>query len=290
MKSKLEQSSELLETSAALLRCPICTSGVTFRAPRSLVCSQNHSFDLAKPGYLFLLRHAAKPTKYDQLLFEARKRFIMTGFFQETMEAVLAQVEALEKKELVLFDAGSGEGSHLSYLTEQLGKKVSLAFGFDLAKEGIRQAARDFSGITWGVADLANCPLQTGRVDVILNMLSPASYDEFSRLLSREGLLIKVIPEADYLQELRRFFYQDERQTYSNEAVANRFYEHFDVVYEKRITKQKTLQKDEQMDLLAMTPLGFQIPVEKKEAFLENGSDQITLDHRIIVGKKKAEA
>ncbi|EUJ19569.1 rRNA (guanine-N1-)-methyltransferase [Listeria aquatica FSL S10-1188] len=165
-----------------------------------------------------------------------------------------------------------------------------MAFGFDLAKEGIRQAARDFSGITWGVADLANCPLQTGRVDVILNMLSPASYDEFSRLLSREGLLIKVIPEADYLQELRRFFYQDERQTYSNEAVANRFYEHFDVVYEKRITKQKTLQKDEQMDLLAMTPLGFQIPVEKKEAFLENGSDQITLDHRIIVGKKKAEA
>ncbi|EUJ19570.1 putative RNA methyltransferase [Listeria aquatica] len=128
MKSKLEQSSELLETSAALLRCPICTSGVTFRAPRSLVCSQNHSFDLAKPGYLFLLRHAAKPTKYDQLLFEARKRFIMTGFFQETMEAVLAQVEALEKKRArpfrcrfwrreppVLFNRATGEKGEFGF-------------------------------------------------------------------------------------------------------------------------------------------------------------------------------
>ncbi len=290
MKSKLEQSSELIEMSAALMRCPICETDLQFQAPRSLVCKEKHSFDLAKPGYLFLARHALKATKYDQTLFEARKRLIRTGFFEETMAEVLAQIEALQKSKLVLFDAGSGEGSHLAFLTKQLQETVRFAFGFDLAKEGIRQAARDFSGITWAVADLANCPLQTGSVDVIVNILSPASYDEFSRLLAAQGILIKVIPEAHYLQELRQFFYQDERQTYSNEAVANRFYEHFDVVYEKRITKQKTLQKEEQVDLLTMTPLGFQISEERKAAFLDSGTNQMTLDHRIIVGKKKADA
>ncbi|EUJ32985.1 nucleotide-methyltransferase [Listeria floridensis FSL S10-1187] len=80
MKSKLEQNSDLIRSAADLFRCPICKEDIVFEAPHSLRCRSGHSFDLAKPGYLFLLRHAVK-TKYDKSLFEARKRLVHTGFF-----------------------------------------------------------------------------------------------------------------------------------------------------------------------------------------------------------------
>ncbi|EUJ32986.1 putative methyltransferase [Listeria floridensis FSL S10-1187] len=189
---------------------------------------------------------------------------------------------------MTLVDAGSGEGSPLFQLKTELGDKIQFAFGLDIAKEGVRQAARDYPDIIWVTADLANCPLQSSKIDVILNFLSPASYDEFARLLNQDGILIKVVPETDYLKEVRQFFYQGtERSAYSNEKVTDRFREHFDVLNEQRVTVKKQLSKQELLDLIEMTPLGFDISEQKKQAFLEAEITEITIDHRVIIGRKK---
>lgn len=55
----------------------------------------------------------------------------------------------------------------------------------------------------WFVADLANLPIADQSVAVIMNILSPANYQEFKRVLVDDGLIIKVVPRSDYLAELR---------------------------------------------------------------------------------------
>ncbi|WP_377570392.1 hypothetical protein [Paenibacillus farraposensis] len=47
----------------------------------------------------------------------------------------------------------------------------------------------------WYVADLAHCPFASQQFDGILKILSPSNYAEFTRVLTEEGCILKVIPE-----------------------------------------------------------------------------------------------
>jgi len=40
-------------------------------------------------------------------------------------------------------------------------------------------------------------------VDARTDVLTPANYDEFRRVLSPDGMLVKVYPGQDYLREIR---------------------------------------------------------------------------------------
>ena len=44
--------------------------------------------------------------------------------------------------------------------------------------------------------------------DTILNLFSPSNYQEFDRILKPGGQVIKVVPAASYLKELRQAFIQ----------------------------------------------------------------------------------
>lgn len=288
MLSKMEINKQALIQNISLLACPICASPFHFEEPNGFICSENHQFDVAKPGYLHLLKQAHK-TKYDQALFESRKKVIASGFFESLMKQVVEIIATSTAEELVVYDAGCGEGSHLAHVVESLqnnGKKVHAA-GLDIAKEGVKQAARDYPGIVWEVADLANCPNQTGTADVILNILSPSNYEEFKRLLLDEGFLIKVVPEANYLRELREFIYMDEKSTYSNDSVTTRLAERLTVENVEQITYMAPIAKDLFADFLEMTPLGWHISEEKKAELLANPPEALTVDLQIIIAKKR---
>ena len=66
------------------------------------------------------------------------------------------------------------------------------------------------------------CP---ASFDTILNLFSPSNYQEFDRILKPGGQVIKVVPAASYLKELRQAFYPDDsaKQVYSNERVVDKF-------------------------------------------------------------------
>ena len=53
------------------------------------------------------------------------------------------------------------------------------------------------------IANLSNLPFRDNSVSCILNILTPANYTEFFRVLGKDGYLIKVIPNAEYLKEIR---------------------------------------------------------------------------------------
>lgn len=285
--SKKMMNTNALTENIRLFHCPICASYIHLKDGSQLVCEQNHSFDLSKQGYVNLAPQAHM-TKYNRSLFEARKTIMTSGFFQPVLDYLTVLIDEHIKpiQAPKMIDAGSGEGSHLAYLIAKLETEVA-GVGIDLAKEGVLAAAKDYPGNSWIVADLANCPFQDESFDVLLNILSPANYKEFTRVLKVDGLFIKIVPENDYLKQLRAIFYEDkEREKEGNpvESVAA----HFKDVQMERITYDFPLDPVLLESLIHMTPLTWGARAEKIEHALTAEIPFVTVDFTVIIGRSIA--
>jgi 23S rRNA (guanine745-N1)-methyltransferase len=191
----------------------------------------------------------------------------------------------------MILDAGCGEGSHLGKIISELHNKditKVLGAGIDISKEGIIMASKTYHDIVWCVADLANLPFMDKQFDVIINILSPSNYREFTRVLKDDGILIKVIPGSSYLKELRDIFYNESgKQEYSNHNVLELYRQNFSILDVRAVKYNKIVGKDELSHIIAMTPLSWAITHEKKEQALITGISRITGDFAIIKGTKK---
>jgi 23S rRNA (guanine745-N1)-methyltransferase len=119
-----------------------------------------------------------------------------------------------------------------------------LAIGVDISKEGINSAAMDYPNAIWCVSDIANCPFANNQFNFILNILSPANYSEFQRMISDDGMVIKVIPESDYLKELRDILYEGtNKQDYSNDNTLDVFRGNFVLTDVERVRYSFPLNK-----------------------------------------------
>ncbi|MFS0577372.1 putative RNA methyltransferase [Sporosarcina sp. 179-K 3D1 HS] len=282
--SKKMMAAEILEKNERLFRCPICSTDLALVDKTRFVCQERHSFDLAKQGYVNLAPQAHE-TKYDKELFIARSHVMGAGFFDPTIEFIAKAIRAKlgEKSKLTILDAGCGEGTHLMNILGELG---GVGVGVDLAKEGIMAAAKAYSGTIWTVADLANCPFHDARFDVILNILSPANYAEFTRLLRPGGWIVKVVPEKRYLQELREIFYEGKEAKEETDPVL-RFSDQVTDVWAERITYPFPLDRELLASLIRMTPLTWGASEGKVAEALESGLSSITIDYNVMIGRKR---
>jgi 23S rRNA (guanine745-N1)-methyltransferase len=198
----------------------------------------------------------------------SRKTIAQHGFFQPLIEQIgdIMLRKIKNKKEQTKFrilDAGCGEGSNLVCILAYLSSKTPLEFigiGLDISRDGISIASASYPGNIWIVADLADCPFFDKQFDIIINILSPANYEEFKRILKDSGLLIKVIPGSGYLQEIRKTFYhQKERQEYCNEKIITLLEKNFNIVSRKRLIYKRELSQDELIPLMEMTPLSWSV-------------------------------
>lgn len=286
--SRKAQSATYAGKHAFLFQCPVCASGMEVVQPASLKCHNGHNFDFAKQGYVNLLTRPAK-SKYDKQLFEARRKLMAEKrFFEPVTKAIADIISVGTAKTLHILDSGCGEGTHLEHICkflEATGRKVT-GVGIDLAKEGIIVAARTYKERIWCVADLAEAPFRDKTFDVIVNILSPSNYGEFERLLKPGGRLVKVVPKAGYLQELRTFFYAGtEKETYSNKETIERFQEKFLLAERKTVQYTQSLDRDSLAALTAMTPLAWNAGTQKISAFLEKEQREITVELEILIGK-----
>jgi len=272
---KLDILKNTLTQHAAAFRCPLCFSGLNITG-NTLACANGHCYDLSAKGRVHMA--AGGREFYDGGLFAARKAAFAQGFFAPLYAAINA---CASNQGGLWLDAGCGEGSGL----RSAGAHADLRVGIDLSKEGIRLAsAGDSDGFVWVVGDLANLPLADDSVNVILNVLSPANYAEFDRVRKPDGVLIKVIPGAHYLQELRRAFFKGSaKERHSAYPTA----EAFQAVYPNaRITPVTyTVEAAPGLlrPLLAMTPLLQNVAEAEKQAFAESGIRTVTADYLILV-------
>ena len=270
---KLDVLKESLARGADVFRCPLC-GGAFALVGNSFVCAAKHSFDLAAKGYVNLVSGGSG--FYEKPLFAARRAVFAHGFFTPLYEKLDAL--AVGRQGLWL-DAGCGEGSGLRLV----GREAALRVGVDLAKDGIQLAAAgDADGIVWLVGDLARLPLADGATAVLLNVLSPANYAEFARVLSPGGLALKVIPGELYLRELRAAFYDGtEKERHSADNTAEVFRRAYPDGRSTRLTYTFHAPPALLAILADMTPLGRNVPQAAKDAFAKDAKD-ITADFIIL--------
>ncbi len=273
----------LLQISArpGLLCCPLCRGALAAEGA-ALRCPSGHSFDAASSGYVNLL---ARPVKsgYGTALFEARRRVCAAGFFNALLDEIVPLIAALRKESPVLLDAGCGEGSQLAFVASATN---ASGIGVDLAKEGVRVAAREHPGLVWLVGDLARLPLADGSVDAIINILSPSNYAEFNRALAPGGLCVKAAPGEGYLRELRQALYGGGREEHSNANVAALFEESFADVTRREVRAEFPVTPALWADILQMSPLSWGGGEAAVRAALESPPERVTLDFLLLAGTK----
>lgn len=278
--SKKDRARRLIAENSGLFQCPICRGPAEIDG-YSLRCSTSHTFDLARKGYLNLLVSGKAPV-YEQELFQARQQISSAGFFDPLIDKLVGIIRVYHSSanlDLRILDAGCGEGSHLYRLVNKLDRQA-VCIGADIAKSAINLAANHSADILWCVADLAGLPLQDRSISVILNILAPANYGEFARILHDGGIVIKVVPGPDYLKELRS---SGSAETYSNQRVIEHFQEEAVLLEQHRVSYEFEIAQKLWPHLVGMTPLTWS---QDQEKLLEAVQDQnrVTGDFTVLVG------
>ena len=267
--------------SATAFSCPICQENLTL-VETSLKCCNRHSFDLAKFGYVNLAPQIKQSANYDKENFQNRQQILEAGFYQAILEDISDLLANSETSTTVL-DVGCGEGFYSRKLQETHSDKIFYAF--DISKDSVQIAAKSEPNwaVNWFVGDLARLPIKDASMDILLDIFSPANYGEFRRVLSKDGILIKVIPTENHLKEIRQKV-QDQltNKDYSNQEIKNHFQEHFTILSSQTASLTKTITAEQLQTLLSMTPLLFHVDQTKIDW---SQLTEITIEAEIMVGR-----
>jgi 23S rRNA (guanine745-N1)-methyltransferase len=193
-----------------LLRCPICRRDLTFAAG-ALICRNRHSFDLARDGYVNLLRNGRRAAAGGDTAAQLghRASFLARGHFDAVAATIAQQVRAAAPPpdgRWGVLDAGCGTGHHLAGIVPLLGAPT-LGLGLDLAKDAVRRASRAWPALAFAVADIwAEWPVRDAAADLVISAFAPKNFAEMSRVLRPGGWMALVYPGPDHLAELDRRF------------------------------------------------------------------------------------
>ena len=280
MNTNLKPKLQRFATASAFF-CPICQDNLTL-VETSLKCSNRHSFDLAKFGYVNLALQIKQSANYDKENFQNRQQILEAGFYQAILETISALLARLETAKTIL-DIGCGEGFYSRKLQESHSEKTFYAF--DISKDSVQIAAKSEPNwaVNWFVGDLARLPIKDASMDILLDIFSPANYGEFRRVLSQNGILIKVVPTENHLKEIRQMV-QDHltKKDYSNQDIKEHFQEHFTIQSSQIASLTKPITPEQRQALLSMTPLLFNIDQTKIDW---SKLTEITIEAEILVGK-----
>ena len=267
--------------SASAFACPICQGNLTL-VESSLKCDHRHSFDLAKFGYVNLAPQIKQSANYDKENFQNRQQILEAGFYQAILETI-SDLLATKLSAKTVLDIGCGEGFYSRKLQEANSDKTFYAF--DISKDSVQIAAKSEPNwaVNWFVGDLARLPVKDASMDMLLDIFSPANYGEFQRVLSKDGILIKVIPTKNHLKEIRQMV-QDQltKKDYSNQDIKEHFQEHFSIQASQIASLTKPITAEQRQALLSMTPLLFHVDQTKIDW---SQLTEITIEAEILVGK-----
>jgi 23S rRNA (guanine745-N1)-methyltransferase len=191
-----------------MLICPVRNCGQELmRETKRLVCSQGHSFDVARPGYINLLQPQERRSKHPgdtPSAVDARRRLHDRGVTAPLLEAIGQDLDA--SSEDVVLDAGCGDGFYLGTLAARIGFH---AHGIDISIPAIRAAARRFPAaqarFEWIVANADRLiPYSHASFSRIISITARMNAPEFRRVLRDDGRLLVAVASPLDLIELRR--------------------------------------------------------------------------------------
>lgn len=239
----------------SMYKCPVCGERLEITG-RSYVCSNRHSFDIAKSGYVNLLlsKHMGKTVHGDnKLMVQARRNFLDKGYYAPLKEALCEKVCRYFPDGGVLLDAGCGEGYYTAAVAEALkgcGKSAEI-YGIDISKTAVEFSAKRCKEATFATASVFHIPLGESSCDVVISLFSPYCGEEFRRVLRKSGVMILAIPSENHLWELKQAIYDT---PYKNQVKPYEL-EGFAFIGKKKISRRIALENAEDIQsLFSMTP------------------------------------
>ena len=198
--------SAALAAAASSLRCPNCGASLA-HAERALSCTNGHSFDVARQGYVALLppRRATAGGDSSEMV-AARDAFLGAGHYVPLAAALSAAARAVVAAPAsgaagCVVDLGAGTGHHLAALLEALPGRHGIAL--DSSRPALRRAARAHPRIAAVACDVwVELPLQDASADLVVDVFAPRNGPEIARVLSARGGLVVVTPTDRHLNEL----------------------------------------------------------------------------------------
>ena len=285
---------ERYRQTCSVLACPVCGGGLGLAAAgRSLACSAGHSFDIARQGYVNLYR--GKPVnEYSKESFRQRQQILEKGMYAHILEEICSFLQAVcgAGRPRLLLDAGCGEGYYTREIAARLGGCGLDFYGVDLSRDSVQlaastanQAGGAASAIKWLVADIGHLPVRDGSVDFLLDIFTSANYEEFQRILSPDGYLIKVIPGEGHVKELREAASsQLHHKDYKERKGAAVFSEHFETILNKTVSQTFAVTPEERDVFIHMTPLLFHVDKTKVDW---SAVHSITVEGQLLIGRRK---
>ncbi|MBK8294635.1 MAG: hypothetical protein IPK93_07625 [Solirubrobacterales bacterium] len=186
-----------------ILICPHC-GGDLRQNGASLICSNGHTANIARQGYVSLLgSHSGSHTADSAEMLAARDRVLGAGLFQPVADAIQKEIgdAGLEDVEGAVVDLGAGTGWYLAGVLEVHPDRIGL--GVDNSKFAARRVARVHPRAGAIVADIWDeVPVKSGAAALIINVFSPRNGEEIERIRAEGGRLIVVTPTPDHLREL----------------------------------------------------------------------------------------
>ena len=242
------------------LLCPICGLELN-RQDRQYVCAQNHSFDVARQGYVNLLtvqqKHSLNPgDTREQVL--SRREFLEAGYYAPIAQGLIDAAKELGISGTIL-DVGCGEGYYSAQLADALGAELT---GLDISKEAVRCAAAKYKGKQWLCATAAHIPVEDESVDLLTSLFALTLPEEFKRVLKPDGYYFQVLAAEDHLLGLKGIIYD---QLHFKEKNTVPELPGFTRVNSIPIRFDFTVEGKQIQNLFSMTPHVFRIGKEGAE-------------------------
>ncbi len=266
--------------------CPICKMCFG-QKDHSLVCPNGHCFDLSRQGYVNLLRPAKSGSVRhgdDKLMVSARTSFLGAGYYDALQTAVTNAVIANIKEGDILLDAGCGEGFYTSHIRKAISKMNTSIYGIDVSRDAIHACAVRDKQIHLAVASIFDLPVESGSIDILINLFAPYDAAEFSRVLKTGGLLLRVFPRERHLWELKQIVYDT---PYENEIDTLEL-DGFVLKNKTEITFPLNIQIPEHIDaLFKMTPYYYKTSREGQAKVQALSQLQTHAEFLLVAYKKK---
>lgn len=266
--------------------CPICHKKLQ-QDNKSYKCKNNHSYDLAKEGYVNLLPVNAKKSKQpgdnNKMIF-ARRSFLEAGYYSPLAERLSQIINKLlpDSHTVNILDLGCGEGYYSGYIS----KSIQASFNFtalDISKVAVKYGAKRHKEVNFCVASAYKMPVKSNSVDLLYRIYAPSSLSELDRVIKKGGVFITVTPGDNHLYSLREMIY-DEVLNLSTKTDES---EHFKLIRDEDLSYMLNISKKEDLlNLLDMTPFGWKIKPEVKTTLLSQKLWNIECDFKISIYQK----
>jgi 23S rRNA (guanine745-N1)-methyltransferase len=212
------------------------------RDGQRVVCANNHSFDVARSGYINLLQPAKNPGDSKDVV-AARRRWLQTGFEDFVLRGAPVSSPAL--------DVGCGEGSHLAAMAPEEGH------GVDLSVAAIDLAARTYPQYQWTVANADRfLPYADRSFALVLSITSRLHPQEFRRVIRDDGTLVVAFTAPDDLRELRAILHGEATERDRVPRTIDMFAPHFALQSHERASSRATLTRADIDNVLASSYRG----------------------------------